>query len=386
LYFFLLKSFAIDLTGKLIMSKKINLAILAPSLNAYSETFIQAHKTYINANTSYYYNGLIPQSLEGKGTINPILKKGFNKLTAHIKNDKFWAEKKALKDSLKKEKIEVVLAEYGNLAAEILPVCKELNLPLIVHFHGFDATVYEVLKKYNNYKELFDYTSKVIVVSKVMESQLIAIGCPKAKLVLNTYGPNDDFLTITPSLEKEQFIAVGRFTDKKAPYYTLLAFEKVVKKFPDAKLIMAGDGQLKNTCVNLVKYLQLENNVEFPGIITPTEFSSYLQKSRAFVQHSITADNGDMEGTPVAVLEASAAGIPVISTNHAGIPDVIIHNETGLLANEHDVESMANSMIAVLEDKNKAKAMGLASKERIKTFFTMSKHIDKLNELIYSVK
>lgn len=368
------------------MSKKINLAILAPSLNAYSETFIQAHKTYINANTSYYYNGLIPQFLEGKGTINPIFKKGINKLISHYKKDDFYAEKKALKDSLKKEKIEVVLAEYGNLAAEILPVCKELNIPLIVHFHGFDATVYNVLKRYNNYKELFKYASKVIVVSNVMENQLIAIGCPKAKLVLNTYGPNDDFLTISPSLEKEQFIGIGRFTDKKAPYYTLLAFKKVVKKFPNAKLIMAGDGQLKNTCVNLVKYLQLENNVELPGVITPQEYIEFLSTNRAFVQHSITADNGDMEGTPVAVLEASAAGVPVISTNHAGIPDVITHNETGLLVNEHDVEGMANNMIAVLEDKNMAALMGKAGKERVKTHFSMTKHIEKLNELIYSIK
>lgn len=368
------------------MPEKINLAILAPSKDAYSETFIQAHKTLIDANIKYFYNGLIPQNLEGKGNINPVLKKGVNKLIAHLKKDSFWAEKKALKDALKKEKIEVVLAEYGNLAAEVLPVCKELNLPLVVHFHGFDASVYDVLKKYNNYKELFKYASKIIVVSNAMENQLIAIDCPKAKLVLNTYGPNDNFLSISPTLEKEQFIAVGRFTDKKAPYYTILAFEKVIKKFPNAKLIIAGEGQLLNTCKNLVKYYQLEKNVEFPGIITPDKYRTYLKTSRAFVQHSITAANGDMEGTPVAVLEANAAGVPVVSTNHAGIPDVVIHNETGLLVNEHDVNGMAENMLIILEDKNKAITMGIAGKERIKTYFTMSNHIEKLNELIYSVK
>lgn len=368
------------------MPEKINLAILAPSKDAYSETFIQAHKTLIDANIKYFYNGLIPQSLEGEGTINPILKKGINKLAAHLKKDSLWAEKKALKDALKKENIEVVLAEYGNLAAEALPVCKELKLPLIVHFHGFDATVYDVLKKYNNYQELFEYASKIIAVSKAMEKHLTNLGCSKEKLILNTYGPNNDFLNISPSLEKEQFIAVGRFTDKKAPYYTILSFEKVIKKFPNAKLIMAGEGQLLNTCKNLVKYYQLEKNIEFPGIITPEEYRAYLKSSRAFVQHSITAANGDMEGTPVAVLEANAAGIPVISTNHAGIPEVVIHNKTGLLVDEHDVDGMAENMLMLLEDKNKAITMGMAGKERIKTYFTMDKHIEKLNELIYSVK
>jgi len=368
------------------MSKKINLAILAPSLNAYSETFIQAQKKFINANTSYYYNGLIPQFLEGKGTINPILKKGINKLIGHYKKDKLYAEKKALKDSLKKERIEVVLAQYGNLATEILPVCKELNLPLIVHFHGFDATVYDVLKKYNNYVDLFKYAKNIIAVSNDMQKRLISMGCPKEKMIVNPCAPNDDFLNISPSLEKEQFIAIGRFTDKKAPYYTLLAFEKVVKKIPNAKLIMAGTGQLYNTCLNLAKHYHLEKNVTFVGVITPQEYIKLLSTSRAFVQHSITANNGDMEGTPVAVLEASAAGIPVISTNHAGIPDVITHNETGLLVNEHDVEGMANNMIAVLEDKNMATLMGKAGKERVKAYFNMTNHIDKLNELIYSIK
>lgn len=368
------------------MPKKINLAILAPSLNVYSETFILAHKTYLNANIKYFYNGLIPQSLEGKGNLNPIIKKGINKLMAHIKKDKFWSEKKALKDALKKEKIEVVLAEFGNLAAEILPICKELNLPLIAHFHGFDATVHDVLKKYNNYKELFEYASKIIVVSKVMESQLVAIGCPKEKLVLNTYGPNDSFLEIDPTLEDEAFISIGRFTDKKAPYYTILAFEKVVKKFPNAKLIMAGDGTLRNTCVNLVRHYNLEKNVDFVGIITPEHYQLYLTTCRAFVQHSITAINGDMEGTPLAILEASAAAIPVISTNHAGIPDVIIHNETGLLVNEHDINGMAKNMLTVLENRNMAVKMGIAGRERIKTHFTMTKHIKKLDELIASIK
>ena len=215
-----------------------------------------------------------------------------------------------------------------------------------------------------------------------MYEQLIKIGCPKEKLILNTYGPNDDFLKLTPTLEKEQFIAIGRFTNKKAPYYTILAFKNVVTQYPNAKLIMAGDGYLLNTCKNLVKLYQLEKNVAFVGVITPDEYRNYLTNSRAFVQHSITAENGDMEGTPLAVLEASAAGIPVISTNHAGIPDVVINNETGYLVDEHDVNTMATKMIDLLNDKEKASKMGQASKQRIQDHFSMQKHIDTLNILI----
>src|SRR5690606_9989960 len=118
-------------------------------------------------------------------------------------------------------------------------------------------------------------------------------------------------------------------------------FKKAAENHSDAKLIMAGDGQLLNTCQNLIRYLGIESQVEFVGIIAPEKFRHLLTESRGLVQHSITAESGDMEGTPVAVLEASAAGIPVISTFHAGIPDVIKNGETGLLCEEHDVYGMA---------------------------------------------
>ncbi len=366
------------------MSKK-RLAILSPAQNAYSETFIQAHKELIDAAIYYYYGNSIPFYLEGKGNLNPTYKKAINKLIGYQKNDFEWDIKQALKKSLKENKIEAVLAEYGTTAARVLPICQELNLPLIVHFHGYDATVYDVLKQHNNYKELFAYAKYVIAVSKAMFDQLINIGCPKEKLILNTYGPNDAFLKLTPTLKEDQLIAIGRFTDKKAPYYTILAFKNVISQIPNAKLIMAGDGYLLNTCKNLVKLYQLEKNVAFVGVVTPDEYRNYLTNSRAFVQHSITAENGDMEGTPLAVLEAAAAGIPVISTNHAGIPDVVLNNETGLLVDEHDVVGMSDNMLKILQDKSLALQMGKKGKERIKNQFSMQKHIDTLNKLIQTV-
>ena len=365
--------------------KKINLAIVSPLQNAYSETFIKAHKELIDANVLYYSGGTIPTHLEGLGNINPsyfLLKKIVNRLIGRKMTDPRWAIKEALKDSFKKEKIKVVLAEYGPVANDILSICKSLNLPMIVHFHGYDASVSEVLKANDNYKEVFEYASSIVVVSKVMHHNLLSLSCPEDKLLLNPYGPNDAFQKLTPSMEEETLIGIGRFTDKKAPYYTILAFKEVVKKIPNAKLKLAGDGILFNTCKNLIKLYGLDSNIELIGVITPKEFQNELLKARAFVQHSITASNGDMEGTPLAVLESSSAGIPVISTIHAGIPDVIIHGETGLLVNEHDVEGMANQMIELLNDKSLAIKMGNAGKIYIKENFSMKKHIDVLDGLV----
>jgi glycosyltransferase involved in cell wall biosynthesis len=266
----------------------------------------------------------------------------------------------------------------------MLELCKQMKLPLLVHFHGYDASRFDVLEIYKQgYLKMFEYASVIFSVSSVMTQRLIATGCPMQKIVQNTYGPNPIFLNIVPSLNKELFIAVGRFVDKKAPYYTLLAFKEVLHQFPNAQLIMAGNGPLYNMVLNLVKFYKLENNVKLVGVINPEQFASYLKEARAFVQHSIIAEDGDMEGTPVGILEACAAGVPVISTYHAGIPDVIEHDVYGLLCNEHDVSQMTENMLSVLQDKNYAVKLGALARNTIKDKFSLERHLEIISRNIF---
>jgi glycosyltransferase involved in cell wall biosynthesis len=359
-----------------------NIAIFSPNQNPYSETFIQAHKKYLKDKVYYYYGARNIQ-LEGTSHLStPWERRVLSLKRRLLKKTNSFVRDTIILNSLNKNNIEVVLAEYGTHAHYILPIIKRAGIPMVVHFHGFDASVRAVVEKYDKYKEVFEYASKVIVVSKKMEQMLLDLGCPQEKLIYNVYGPQSEFLEVAPSFTKKQFIAIGRFTDKKAPYYTILAFRKAVKKHPDAKLIMAGDGQLLNTCKNLVAYFGLENQVYFPGVISPEAYRNILSQSLGFVQHSITAENGDMEGTPLAVLEASAAGLPVISTRHAGIPDVIIDNKTGLLCNEHDVDGMAANMISLLDNHSFAKELGSAGKENITDNFNLQRHIFGIQKIL----
>ncbi|MBI6118552.1 glycosyltransferase [Salegentibacter maritimus] len=360
-----------------------NIAIISPSQNAYSETFIQEHKKLLTGEKYYYYGSLQNRILEDKGSLLKNRKKLIFKLKRKILNKSHsWYYLQFLLDSFRKNDIQVVLAEYGPTGQQILPVVKELNLPLIVHFHGFDASVTQIKEKNNNYKELFDYASSVIVVSRKMYKVLMDIGCPKNKLIYNVYGPNDAFFKVKPQFLKDQFIAVGRFVDKKAPYYLILSFSIVIKEYQQAKLFIAGEGALWNTCKNLITALNLENNIFLLGVISPDTYRKYLSESLSFVQHSVVADNGDSEGTPVAILEASAAGIPVIATYHAGIPDVIINGETGLLVEEHDYIAMAERMKDFLRNKEYAKKLGKKGKKIIRDNFSLDRHIKVLDGLI----
>ena len=277
----------------------------------------------------------------------------------------------------------MILAEYAVCGAEILSVVKKLRVPLVIHCHGFDVSEFNTLTRYKEkYKEAFEYADAVIGVSKKMCTMIEEIGCPSDKIHYTCYGPANEFLKIIPDYAGDYALAVGRFVDKKAPLITINAFAEVLKKFPNSKLKFVGDGELLRDARNLVEELNIESSVIFCGSLGPSEIQSLMQSALVFVQHSMRANNGDMEGTPVAVLEAQAAGLPVVSTNHAGIPDIVLHNETGLLSEEGDVEAMAENMITIFGDKRLAESMGKKGRERIKNNFTIEKHIHVLQGIV----
>lgn len=363
--------------------RNYNLAILAPSRNAYSETFIKQHLDKLQGNKFFYYGNMEEKSLEGKGLLRNQKRTKFLKIKRKfLGNSSTWFFDKVFEDSLKRNGIDVILVEFGFLAHKNIEPIKKLNIPLIVHFHGLDASVDQIIKNCNYYKEVFEYSSFVIAVSKKMYNDFLDLGCPEDKLVYNVYGPAENFHKVNPSFEKKNLIAIGRFVDKKAPYYLIMAFKKVLKQHPGARLVMAGRGDLLNTCKNLVKYYKLEDKIDFPGVISPDQYRKYLSNSMIMIQHSITAENGDSEGTPVSILEASAAGLPVVSTLHGGIPDVIINNETGYLVKEHDVDEMALQIIKLLDSPSLARNMGEKGKKNILENYSLEKHISNLNEVI----
>jgi len=147
---------------------------------------------------------------------------------------------------------------------------------------------------------------------------------------------------------------------------------------------MLGDGPLLPGCRELVKSLAIEEGVTFLGAQPPSVVREEMRRARCFVQHSVVASSGDSEGTPVAILEAGATGLPVVSTRHAGIPDVVVEGETGLLVAEHDVEGMAQCMLAVAQDPELAGRLGRAGRARIETCFSIERSIGGLWRIIQS--
>jgi glycosyltransferase involved in cell wall biosynthesis len=263
-----------------------------------------------------------------------------------------------------------------------MEVCRELDIPLYVHFHGYDASTLLAERRWvRRYRALFEGAHGIIAPSRFLAQKVYGIGCPRNRLHVNPYGVDPSRFGPT-GRTPFRILAVGRLVDKKAPHATIEAFALVVRCFPDAQLDFIGDGPLMPECQALVAARGLGGKVRLHGA-QPSEFVQRLMaEASIFVQHSVTAPNGDTEGLPVAILEAMAGAIPVVSTRHAGIPEAVIEGETGLLVDEHDVEGMAKSIAMLLADPVRGEKMGNAGRDRVLAQFTQAHACERLREII----
>ena len=363
----------------------MKIAILSPQDSTQAETFIKNHITHLPFDKIVVYGGNFPYltAVDQPSVwesrffkIKNKVKRAFGK-----KIETFRAYH--LKKVLKKHGIDLVFAEYLSTGAEVLEVCKSLHIPIVAIGLGYEISQYNIIEQYKSkYKALFQYAKNILVVSNHMKTNLLALECPEDKIVYSPASPSEDFFELIPDFSNQYALAVGRFVDKKAPELTIKAFSKVLQKVPDARLIMAGDGPLLETCETLVSSLGLKDSVIFKGRITKDQHKILLKTSYMFVQHSRIAKNGDSEGTPVAILEASAAGLPVVSTIHAGIPSVVKNEKTGFLVAENNIEAMAEKMIVLFQNKELAKQFGDEGKAFVRANFTLKNHIETISNCI----
>lgn len=360
----------------------------------HSSSFIRAHVELIAGDkvalTEYYpnlvFNG---RQIRYFYSQRPVLKK-LKKLLPHWLYHRYvtlWEESyagrhDAIAGFMRQHNVDVILAEFGIHGSNICPHAKDLGIPLIVHFHGHDAHRDSLLEGFKErYQVMFDYAYKLISVSHTMTKKLIQMGANPEKIVYNPCAPRDVFYKNEPDYQNT-FVAVGRFTDIKAPYLTLMAFKRVLAVHPTVKLVMGGDGELLEACKTLARTWGIEAQVSFPGALHHEEVLKLLCHACCFVQHSVKTTDGDSEGTPVAILEAGAAALPVVATRHAGIPDCVIHGETGFLVDELDVDGMAQYMQMLLEVPGLCKTLGTAARQHIQTNHSIDRHIGCIDALI----
>lgn len=286
---------------------------------------------------------------------------------------------------------QVIHAHFGPNALAILPFAKRNSLRLVVSFHGYDAS--QMLQDSVYVKSLlplFDYASSVIVCAEKMKQDLLTATHFNyaTKLHVIHYGVDLDFISsISPKKRTEgavKLIHAGRLTAKKGVLDLIRVFDAVKKSLSsiNIELDIVGDGEDMDAAVALVEKLELSSSVQFYGALSHQELIAHVKAADIFVLNSRISPLGDSEGFPNSILEAMAAEAAVVSTHHAGIPEVVIHEETGLLVNEFDNEGLKNALIRMIQSKHLRDKLSKLAYQKVEKEFSILDMNKKLNNLI----
>jgi len=289
--------------------------------------------------------------------------------------------------NLIENKVKLIHAHFGPSGLEILPIAKEINIPLVCTFHGYDASI---LLKYDNYvrnlKELFSY-AHIITVSEEMKHRLIKIGANPEKIRVVRCGiPVDIFNfsernNLAKKLKEKKvvnYLQVSNFVEKKGHVYTIEAFNLLLKNNPNSHLTLAGGGRLFNKIKELVIEKNLSDYVTFTGTVNEEKVKKLMFEADVFVHHSVTSERGDKEGVPTVLMEAMATGLPVISTFHSGIPELIDDGINGLLVEERDIKSYSEKMYEILFIGNR---FSNSARNKVNEKFNLSENVSHLIDI-----
>ncbi|HOJ38377.1 MAG TPA: glycosyltransferase [Ignavibacteriales bacterium] len=331
----------------------MNLLIVTPELGAISETFIENHILNISPNKSYVITSKINKIYKNIPVLEIPLKYGPAVFEKEIEEK--------VKDFILKNQITHILIEYGTYGSEIIELnYRYFKLPIFVHFHGYDLSMAlrnDIVKNY--YKILPKYVTGSITVSFAMTNRLLALGIPKEKIYINTYGVEKQIFRLNKPKDKLKLLFVGRLVNKKNPIPILAAIKKLINTFNKFHFTIIGDGPLRVTIENYIYNNNLQEYVSLPGALDHNTVLKYFNNTDIYLQNScIDEQTGDREGTPVSIMEAQSFGLPIIATKHEGINDIIINNYNGILVDENSTEGFYNALIKLINDFNLAKMIG----------------------------
>ncbi len=221
------------------------------------------------------------------------------------------------------------------------------KIPIILHLHGGEFHIFyeqeSTPKQQDKIKNIFLMCDDVIVLSKSHAKWCcIHIQHPNIYIV---YNGSKDYLKRDNQISKRDnlILFIGKIDKGKGVYDLLRAFKKINKKYPDTKLIVAGDGEL-STAKELVDELNIRDSVEFNGWIGEERKTELLNRAKIFILPSYN------EGQPIGVLEAMSAKLAIVSTPVGGIPETIQNRKNGLLIPPGGVDEMESAMEIILSD------------------------------------
>ncbi len=278
---------------------------------------------------------------------------------------------KSMRRKLLGANLDMVLCHFAWNAVAVAAAIGDA-LPIVCHVHGRDVTAN--LRFPSNARALqqaLPKFAKVIAVGSHQQNTLKELWSSARADLIPCGAPFDTFgnapLPRRSDTDPVTFVTVGRLSEEKGMFENLRAFEEILAQGVDAQLVCIGDGPLMEPLQQALAHSPAAGRVSLLGRQTPDQIARHLSKAHVFLQHSCPA-NGSVEGFGVALTEAGAAGLPLISTNLGGIPDQVHTGENGFLVEPGDVNAQAEAMITLATDEPLRRRMGVTARAIAKSY------------------
>lgn len=359
----------------------------------YSETFIYdqlwAHRRYV---PHVYAQGRTmgpPHAGAARFQRTTILSRPERWLWRNAK----WAPRFSAR--MARQRPSVAHAHFGTNASFAAPLLERREVPLVTTFHAHDvegllpshATTprYRLYRK--NAAELFRVSRMNLVSSRELADVLVRdLGVPAARVRWHRIGVDLSRFTARAFSPASQVVAmVGRFVEKKGFEYGIAAFARVSRELPEARLRVAGAGPLLARYEDLIRQEGISDRVEFLGPLDHERVVELLQTSDILLAPSVTDPQGDREGGLTVVKEASACGLGIVASHHGGVPDIVEHERTGLLAPERDVAALAQFLGLMMRDVEARAQFGRAARAKVEREYNLVRQVDELESIFDEV-
>lgn len=251
------------------------------------------------------------------------------------------------------------------------------NLPLVISLHGSDVFMAERGRLYSYLAaKAFRKADWISACSDDLRSRALKLGAPGEKIETIPYGV--DLNRFKKDTSAKQFVAdwlnvpsdtkiiftAGRLVYKKGFEYLIKALPHVIGYSDKIRVVIAGEGDLRNELEQLSRALKVKQYVILPGSLPHHIIPKFYSASDVIVVPSVRDEWGNIDGLPNVLMEALASGKPIIASEVAGIPQVIHHEENGLLVEEKNSQQIAEAIIRVLKSKKLSQQLSQKAREK----------------------
>ena len=315
----------------------------------------------------------------------PGLRTGSPRWYAYRLRQRLLGSEPYLESAMRAGSVRLIHAHFGPAGTAALRFQRRLGVPLVTSFYGFDLSVLPHRRTWRQrYRRLFDEGDLFLVKGTVMRQALIALGCPAEKVQIQHIAVDVGriaFRARVPPKDTDPLTLLfcGRLIPKKGLLDALEAVARIRRSLPRLEFRIIGDGPQRTQAQQKIRALGLTPLTTWVGTVSHRRFYEELDRAHVLLAPSRTAPDGDMEGgAPTVLIEAQAAGLPIVASRHCDIPEVVPDTRSGLLAPEGDHEAFAQRLLEVLTHPERWQALGRAGRTHVEADYNTTTEAPKL--------